>query len=59
MIHLLRRIITYPMRKREQERQRLENLRKRAEFDPRKHENVRIYQKIGDGEFVLIRDFDP
>lgn len=58
MIQLLRRIITYPRRKRERERQRLTTLREREAFDARDHQNVRISQKVGDGEFVVIRDFD-
>ena len=58
MLALLRKIITLPYRRFVRRRQARERVKQSATFDWRAPQNVRITHRIGDGEEVLIRDFD-
>lgn len=58
MIRFLLKVLTYPARRLRYRREWAARLRENANFKWEDHQNVRITKKIGDGEFVVIRDFD-
>lgn len=58
MLRLLRKIITLPYRRYVRRREARERVKQNAAFDYKAPQNVRITHRIGDGEWVLIRDFD-
>lgn len=58
MLRLLRKIITLPYRRFARRREARERVKQNAEFDRNAPQNVRITHRSGNGEWVLIRDFD-
>ena len=59
VLRFLLKILTYPARRYQRRRERLARLaRRRTPELSAENRNVRITKKIGDGDFVLIKDFD-
>jgi len=54
----IRRIITWPYRRFVRRYEARNCIKQKAAFDWHASRNVRITHRIGDGEEVLIRDFD-